>query len=72
MPEYPKKQHYETHRENISQTVNMSFICLRKGEYIHVDCNGQAVEIKMDDDGRVGICVSEGVAVASFAKIYGN
>ena len=72
MPEFPKKQEYTTHRENISQTINMSFVSLRKGEYIHIDVLGQAVEVKVDDDGRVGVCVSEGVAVSTFAEIYGN
>ena len=55
-----------------SYTQDVSFLYLRKGTFIHVDANGQAVEIRMDDDGRVGVCVSAGVAVATFAEIYGG
>lgn len=72
MPEYPKKQNYSSHKEQVSHTVDVSFICLRAGEFVHIEANGLAVEVKMDDDGKVGVCVSDGVAVATFAEIYGS
>jgi len=72
MPEYPKKQKYESHKLHASQTIDVSFICLRAGEFVHIDANGKAVEIKMDNEGNVGVCVSEGVVVATFAEIYGG
>ena len=72
MTEFPKAQEYRGHERSTTITINSSFLVLRKGEYIHIDANGQAVEIKMDDDGNVGVCISKGVDVATFAEIYGE
>lgn len=70
--EYPKQQNYKGLEKYETHRVNVSFICLEAGTFIHIDAKGQAVEIKMDDEGRVGVCVSEGVAVRTFKEVYGE
>lgn len=71
-PNQPKKQNYESAKVFSSTEVSLGFVTLRQGQYIHVDANGQAVEIRMDDDGNVVVCVSGGISVLSFKDVYGS
>ena len=71
MSNQPKEQKYEPHKERISHEITLSSITLRPSEFIHIFANGKSVEVLLDDDGAIGVCVSEGVAVNSFEEIYG-
>jgi len=66
-----KNQNYEPHKERISHEIKLSSITLRPGEFIHIFANGKSVEVLLDDDGVIGVCVSEGVAVNTFEENYG-
>ena len=73
MSNQPQKQNYESAKKNTSATVDLGFLTIRKGEFIHVgNINGDAVEIRMDDEGQVGVCVSDDVYVSSFEEVYGK
>ena len=67
-----KKQNFESAKKHQSVTVDLGFTSIRPGEFIHIDARGEAIEIRMDDEGNVGVCVSSGVKVASFEDVYGS
>lgn len=66
----PQNQNYNSVKKHQSVTVDVGFLSLRHGEFIHIDAGGKAIEVRMDDDGNVGICVSDGVDVATLNEVY--
>ena len=72
MATQPKNQNYDSAKKSASCTVDLAFIILRHGQFIHVDANGEAVEIRMDDDGNVGVCLTKGIVVNTFLEVYGE
>lgn len=69
----PKKQFYQSAKKSSTCTVDLGFLVIRHGEFIHIDAqNGQAVEIRMDDNGQIGICITNEIAIATFSEIYGD
>lgn len=67
-----KEQDYESLTKQTSVTMNVGFLSMRKGTFIHIQANEMAVEVKMDDNGDVLVCISDGVKVSSFNVEYGE
>ena len=70
IPNY--KQNYVAAEKRTVTNCDLGFITLGRGEFIHIQADNQAVEIVMDDDGNIGVCVSKHVTVSSFDEIYGG
>lgn len=68
----PKDQNYNSATKLASTSIDLGFLQLGYGEFIHINArNGQAVEIRMDNDGNVGVCYTDNVYVSTFDEIYG-
>ena len=67
-----KEQDYKSAQKYDHHTTDLGFLTLRFGEFIHIQANDQAVEVKMDDDGNILVCITPKVSVSSFNEVYGE
>ena len=67
-----KKQNYDGLIVSRSSQMDLSFVSMRCGTFMHVQYGEQAVEIRVDDAGKMQVCVSDNVEVKSFTEVYGK
>jgi len=65
------KQDYRVATHYTGVSINLYDIKMYRGQYIHITADKNAIEVKMDDDGKVGVIITDEVSIKTFKEAYG-